>query len=627
MELRNYQRNAVDALKNSNAMRKLLVLPTGAGKTVVFSHYIKEREAKTLVIAHRREIVQQGISAIQRVNPERSVGMVMAERKEWDADIMFASIQTLARRRTLQRLPDDIDLIIIDEAHHTPADSYARLLYSMGLMGADEAGHENIKGLEPRFREGRELVGVTATPRRTDKIDLDKCFDEMTFSTSIVELIPDYLVDFRAVTVKSGIDLSNVDTYMGELSEGQIGDAMINADYMKEFPRVVNDHAQGRNHILVFLPNVATTKEACSHLQMAGISAGYVTGNTPKDERADTLAKFASGEIRVLCNCMILTEGVDIPAIDAIIVARATKSATLVQQIVGRGFRKAEGKKDCLLIDLAYERRQNDLISVASAGIFGDLTEVHLKHPEMSMMELIAFQKARMPHIQDLRSVLEQRKEQVAVEEEQLVLDDEEIAENTNTAPPWFQNQISENMLLLLDTAILRKLVGSVIDAENANVFWKDLARALRSVNGFWRTQRATENQGKVLLRCGFDEGLVGELNKADASALISVIKKYEVPTEPQLNLLESRFGIKREDAPKTLKEASDLIDRLFHRDNQLPMWAQDKEKSAPREHKRPGPTEKQLRLLEQHGVARADAPASMREASMLLNKLLKRAA
>ena len=623
MELRAYQQDAVNALKNSDATRKLLVLPTGAGKTVVFSHYIKERNAKTLVIAHRREIVQQGIDAISRVNPDKSVGMVMAERKEWDADIMFASIQTLARRSTLKKLPTDIGLVIVDEAHHTPADSYARLLYSMGLMDADSAGHANVVDVTPRFKRGRELVGVTATPRRTDKISLDNCFDELTYSTSIVELIPDYLVDFRAVTVNSGVDISDVDTHLGELSEGQVGDALISADYMKEFPRVIEKHAEGRNHILVFLPNVRTTLEACEHLQMAGIPTGFVTGNTPRAEREQTLKDFGDGKIRVLCNCMILTEGVDIPNIDAIVMARPTKSSTLMQQMVGRGFRKAEGKKDCLLIDLAFERRQADLISVASAGIFGDLTDVHLKNPGMSMMELIEFQKARVPHVVNLMGVLEERKGQIAEDEELTILPDDEIAGATNTAPPYFQNQIPEDMLLLLDTSILRKLCGDI----NLGEVWKDLVKALRSVNGFWRTQKATVNQCKLLLRCGLDAEMVGELNKADASALIGVLKKYERPTEKQLALLERRFGIAREDAPKTLKETSDLLDSLYHKQAELPMWAQKNEPTAPapakREHKRPGPTEKQLALLERRfGIAREDAPKTVQEASRLLDKL-----
>ena len=625
MELREYQQQAVDALKKSDAMRKLLVLPTGAGKTVVFSHYIKERNAKTLVIAHRREIVQQGISAISRVNPNKSVGMVMAERKEWDADIMFASIQTLARRSTLKKIPDDIDLVIVDEAHHTPADSYARLLYSIGLMGADEAGHDNVKGIKPKFRKGRELVGVTATPRRTDKISLDTCFDELTFNTSIVELIPDYLVDFRAVTVKSGVDLSNIDTYMGDLSEGQVGDALMEADYMREFPRVLEKHAQGRNHILVFLPNVATTKEAYEYLLAAGIPAGYVTGTTPREEREQTLKDFGEGKIRVLCNCMILTEGVDIPNIDAIVMARPTKSSSLIQQMVGRGFRKSEGKKDCLLIDLAFERRQSDLISVASAGIFGDLTDLHLNNPDMSMVELIEFQKARHPHMCDLVRILKQRVEQLAAEEEIAILPDEEIEEKTNTAPHWLQNQISDDVMLLLDTSILRQLCGDMLD-----LVWKDLAKAFQNINGFWRTQKATKNQCKLLRRCGLDAELVEELNKADASALISVIQKYEKPSEKQLALLERRFGIAREDAPRTLRETSALLDKLFHKQTELPVWAQKDEQSAPtarREHKRPGATEKQIQYLERLGVAREDVPKTMREASQMITKLTKKAA
>ena len=176
-------------------------------------------------------------------------------------------------------------------------------------------------------------------------------------------------------------------------------------------------------------------------------------------------------------------------------------------------------------------------------------------------------------------------------------------------------------MLLLLDTSILRKLCGDI----NLGEVWQDLVKALRSVNGFWRTEKATVNQCKLLLRCGLDAEMVGELNKADASALIGVLKKYERPTEKQLQLLERRFGIKREDAPKTLKETSDLLDKLYHEQSELPMWAQNPPPASPakREHKQPGPTEKQLALLERRfGITREDAPKTIQETSRLLDKL-----
>ena len=506
MRLRLYQKQAIEALKASSAMRKLLVLPTGAGKTVVFSHYIREKGVKTLVVAHRREIVQQGIDAISSVNPELTVGMLMAQNKDFDSDIIFASIQTLAYRKNLAKLPNDIGLVIVDEGHHATANTYKRLLYRFGLCDADTAGHENVEGIEPDFLDGRELLGVTATPRRTDKVKLDECFDELPFQTSIVDLIPEYLVDFRAVTVQSGIDLSDVHTNRGELNEGEVAEAMVSSKYLREFPRVLEAHAKGRNHILVFLPNVRTTEEASQHLNMAGISAGYVTGKTPKAERAETLSKFAKGELRVLCNCMILTEGVDIPSVDAIVMARPTKSATLMIQMVGRGFRKAEGKTDCLLIDLAYERRQNDLISVASAGIFGDMTDVHLSNPEMSMMELIKLQKARAPQIGGLMNVLEERKKQVAQEEDVVLLPDDEVAMQQDIAPPYFQNLIPEETVLLMDTAVLRKLCAASMDMD---IVWQDLVKALRTANPYWRTQPLTTNQQKWLVRCGFEADLV----------------------------------------------------------------------------------------------------------------------
>ena len=194
------------------------------------------------------------------------------------------------------------------------------------------------------------------------------------------------------------------------------------------------------------------------------------------------------------------------------------------------------------------------------------------------MMELIRFQRARHPHMSDLRNVLEQRLEQLAVEEEIPMLPEEECAERTNTAPPYFQNQIPEDMLLLLDTSILRKLCGEI----DLGDVWKDLIKTLRRANGFWRSQPSTDGQRKVLLRCGLDVDLVNDLNKADASALISVIKKYEKPTVKQVALLRNRFGIVGDAVPKTAVEASDLIDKLFNKQGELPLWARQKRTVAP---------------------------------------------
>ena len=136
---------------------------------------------------------------------------------------------------------------------------------------------------------------------------------------------------------------------------------------------------------------------------------GGVVGKTPRSERQQTLNDFAAGDVRVVVNCLVLTEGFDCPEIDALVIARPTKSGMLIQQMVGRGLRKAEGKSDCKIIDLSFRRRQQDLISVASSGLFGAFQDLHFEAPEKSILELIALQKRERSISTDPREPLSSR--------------------------------------------------------------------------------------------------------------------------------------------------------------------------------------------------------------------------
>ena len=273
-ENRPYQNECLDALGLSGEQRNLLVLPTGAGKTYISSRYRAQIPGRTLMISHRREIIYQTAKTLESVTGI-PLGIVMGKENGITADTIIASIQSLARRSRLLQLPEDLDLIVIDEAHHTAANSYKRLLYRYGLIDKFTCGINNAKGITPLFSEHRELLGVTATPNRTDEIELDPFFDAIPFRLSTLDLIPEYLTDFSCLTVNTDVDLSGVRTRKGDLVERQLGEEMLRQGLIAELPRVIADHLADRDRILIFLPTVATCEQAVKALCFAGIGALY----------------------------------------------------------------------------------------------------------------------------------------------------------------------------------------------------------------------------------------------------------------------------------------------------------------------------------------------------------------
>ena len=343
-KLRPYQIQCLENIERSTAQRKAVIIPTGGGKTVIFASHALRHKLKTLVVAHRIELIHQTKETFLKLDSTCSVGIIMGKQNETDAQITIASIQTLSRLNRLRQLPTDYDLIICDEAHHTAADSYRRLFYRYGLIDLDTCGIENAKGVFPYFNENRKLLGVTATPERTDKESLDAIFDEVVYRISIAELIPDYLSDFRCLTCDAGVNISHVRSTAGDLNTEQLGQSLSDGGLLESLPNVIHKWLSDRQHILIFLPNVASAIEATDILNGAGIPTGCVLGITPSEERKQTLHYFQDGKIRVMVNCMVLTEGFDCPCIDALIVARPTKSSLLIQQIVGRGLTHSTGE-------------------------------------------------------------------------------------------------------------------------------------------------------------------------------------------------------------------------------------------------------------------------------------------
>lgn len=342
--LRPYQQEALDAVvhfSKNNINKQLVVLPTGAGKTVIFSSLpkIKPDVLPMLVLAHRSELLDQAKDKIILSNPELTVEIEQAERKAGHADVVVASVATLGRNNTprIMFYPTDyFKSIVIDEAHHAAAPSYRRI----------------IDYFNPPF-----LLGVTATPQRSDSVRLVDVFDEIVYYKSIQDLIEDgWLSPLIGYRVKTKTDLSEVEIINGDYAQAKLEDAIDNPERNAAIVAAYRDLANDEKAI-VFASGVRHAENLALSFRKASVATELILGTTPREEREKIFQTFSSGLTKVIVNVGVLTEGFDEPSIQAIILAKPTRSTLLYTQIVGRGTRLYEGKPYCKIIDIADTTR------------------------------------------------------------------------------------------------------------------------------------------------------------------------------------------------------------------------------------------------------------------------------
>ncbi len=355
LRLRPYQSEAIISVTDAidgGMNRPAVVLPTGAGKTVIFSHlaneWIETRTGRPLILVHRDELVTQTEAKLHAVAPGLKVGVVKAQRDEFaNADVIVGSVQTLRMERR-RRPIENVGLVVVDEAHHAAADSYRTVLDHFGC-----------------FTGRTPAVGFSATLSRTDKLELAEVWDDVVYRRDILDMIPEYLCDVRGklVTV-DGLSLAELRLQNGDLAAGSLTDALLTADAQRYVLGAFMEHARDRKTIL-FAPTVEAAHAFADAFRSAGVRTGVVWGAMPAEERRQTLADFSAGRIEVLCNCMVLTEGFDEPSASCAIIARPTASPALYVQMVGRVLRLHPGKTDALVLDVVGASADHRLATLA----------------------------------------------------------------------------------------------------------------------------------------------------------------------------------------------------------------------------------------------------------------------
>ena len=388
IEIRDYQEEIIQKVVSKAVKRPLVVLPTGTGKTYIFAEIIKRLGEPALILAHRDELITQAEEKLRNVYSTADIGVVKADLNEIYHDITIASVQTLARRKRLEALRPDFGIIVTDEAHHAAAESYKRIYHRYGLLkkSPDE---------EPMTIIGSDAIhlGVTATPDRNDELGLGSIYDEIVYQGVFRDFVEaGWLCDLQFEGVISSLDLKGIKTtqlggYGNDFQVGSLSSAVNKQEIHDDIFSSYQKHAENRHHTLAFCVDREHAATLCSQFNNKGIPSAYIDGETPIKERHQILRAFRQREYKIIFNIMVFTEGFDFPEIDCILLARPSRSPSLLTQIIGRGTRPAPNKKNCLILDVAHSHRviKNKYGEVIHAGSLLDLAS--LFYPPVERLE------------------------------------------------------------------------------------------------------------------------------------------------------------------------------------------------------------------------------------------------
>lgn len=481
--MRPYQESAVHAIEQGwqTYSKQLCVLPTGAGKSPIFSWCADRTHGRTLILAHREELVAQAIDKLHKFTGINA-GMLrgMHSNAHHGHETVVASVQTLINR--LDRWPSDhFELVVCDEAHHSISQSWQKVLN--------------------HFDSHAKVLGVTATPDRGDKRNLGEYYENVAYELTLLDLIRDkYLVPVKVKTCPVDIDMGQVHQSTGDYDSNDLDEAI--RPYLDEIIQQIIEHA-GDRKVLVFLPLIATSQLFAQMACGYGLNAAHVSGES--DDRKSVLHDFSKGHIQILSNAMLLTEGYDEPSVDCVVILRPTRSRALYSQMVGRGTRLFEGKDNLLLLDFLWMHQRHNLIRPAHL-ISKDDEEAQLM---IALSEADANQAGGGKDLEELAGAAREERE--------------------NSLRRMIQERAHEK--------------AETIDAMEFCLNMGDVDAADWEPTMKWHKQDITSKQAAVLKRAGVDLSTVR--GKGHASKLIDIYFKYQnaKPASPKQRAYMARMG------------------------------------------------------------------------------------
>lgn len=524
--MRHYQQTAVDSVlaRWERYRSTVLVMATGTGKTVVGSEIIRRRSSAGIVLwlAHRDELIKQARAAIV-LNTGLSVGIEKAEQRAcidglWGTmdDVVVASVQTLSTGDRLNRFkPGSVATIIIDEAHHATAASYRKIV---------------------DYFPYAQVVGLTATPDRGDKVGLCNVFDdpkpafEYDILTGINEGFLAEIVQHQVTC--SALDLSRCRVTAGDLNGADLEKAMMVDAALHEVASPLVRLAGERPTVIftVSVDQAHAMTEVLSGYTSAKIRA--ISGKTPPEERERILRDYESGEVQFLVNCNVLTEGWDGPRTACVAVARPTKSRALYAQMLGRGTRLHPGKTNCLALDFVANSDTHDLATPDEA-LYGRPLPPEIKKIVQEMVE------RGMPTHEALAKAQDEARERAAraaAAAARAAKVQAEIAYRTKLVDPFGQQRDTGGGSLATDKQIeyLRDL-GVDIPAKRPTA-----REASRVIDGLVARQKkglCTHKQAKKLVELGLNP----DVTRVQAGQILAAYDQAGRRVTPEL---KARFGV-----------------------------------------------------------------------------------
>lgn len=371
--LRPYQAEALEAIRRDyerGIRRLLLVLPVGSGKTHIAARLPELiGDPRLVYCAHRHELLDQTLAVFRRERPDRPAGFECGDESPSSSDLsVVANIQSLCRANRLERYaPDGWPVMVIDEAHRSVGDSYLTVLRHFRHL-PDGGVPEHTDGL---------LLGITGTPKRTDQVGLNSVYSEVVFTRTLRDLIEEgYLVPLRGYLRRGGADLEGIRVRAQDGEHDFDPHVLARAVNTPERNRLVVD---GTRQIaltdglptLVFAADVAHGEALAELFGKAGVRVANVHGEMAPDVRREILEQFRRGRLQVLVNCLLLVEGIDIPQVSCVVMARPTQSALLYAQCIGRATRRYAGKTDAIVIDFVDNSHKHAASLVSLPTLFG----------------------------------------------------------------------------------------------------------------------------------------------------------------------------------------------------------------------------------------------------------------